>query len=196
MDETMPDIGTTPEKGEDTRPLGKKIRDLVNAAMEDTRRERIQLDMLDKAFEQAATVLPKYLEKEYATLAGSVKRAGDDPNPVVITALTLAAKNDKGDEPYSPAGRAKVSIDPTYTQFSAQQIRELPAYKKLHEIARELDVAVSVAGLLASEEGRGGQPSVTFNGMKSYDEGADFMYPELPPRVVKFDKTTAREYKL
>ena len=193
----MPDIGTTPDKGEDTRPLGKKIRDLVNAALEDSRRDKIQLDMLDKAFDHVATVLPKHMERAYEALSNRTKsRGGDDPNPLVITALTLADKNDKGDEPYSPANRAKVVIDPNYAQFNAQQIRELPGYKRLHEIARDLDVAVSVSGLLASEEGRGGQPAVTFNAMKGYYEGADSMYPELPPRLVKFDKATARDFEL
>ncbi len=46
------------------------------------------------------------------------------------------------------------------------------------------------------EDGRGGQALVSVNAMKSYSEGADPMYPDLPPRKVKFDKDSSQDFTL
>lgn len=189
-----------PDNNENEVPLGKKIRDLVNGALKDTRKEQIQLDLLDKAFGQVTIVLEKVLNKDFAQLDRHVKaRAPDNPDKaalIIITAVTTAAATEEVDSPYSPVRRIQIPISTTFTEFAAQQIRELPNYKKMHEMARNLDIAISISGLVDGEEGRGGQPMVSVNAMKTYDQGADSMYPDLPPRKVKFDKGASQDFTL
>ena len=189
-----------PDSNENEVPLGKKIRDLVNGALKDNRKEQIQLDLLDKAFAQITIVLPKVLDKDFKQLDRHVRnRAADDEakaNLIIITAITTAAPNEEVDSPYSPVRRIQIPVSTSFTEFTAQQIRDLPNYIKMHEMAREFDIAISVGGLVDGDEGRGGQPMVSVNAMKTYDQGADFMYPILPPRKVKFDKDSSKDFTL
>jgi hypothetical protein len=189
-----------PDTPENDIPLGKRIRDKVNAALADPRREQIQLELLDKAFEQISIIMPKIFEKEFAQLERHIRLRGADDTEkealIIITAVTTAAATEDGDSPYSPVRRIQIPISPAFTQFTAQQIRDLPNYKKMHEIARDMDVSLALGGLVDGEEGRGGAPSVTVNAMKGYDLGADMMYPDLPPRKQKFDKGKSKGFDL
>ena len=111
-------------------PLGKKIRDLVNTALADTRREKIQLELLDKAFEDISNLIPKLLTKEFAQLERHIKNtAAGNPEKsslIVITAITTTAENEDIDSPYSPIRHIKIPISTNFTEFNAQQIRDLP----------------------------------------------------------------------
>lgn len=163
-------------------PLGQKIRDRVNAALADTRRDKIQLELLDKAFEDISKLVPQLFNKEFQQLERHIKIAAPN-NPekealIIITAVTTTAKNDDIDSPYSPIRTIRVPVSTSFTQFTAQQIRELPGYIKLHEAARELDVALNLGGLMDGDEGRSGVPSVTVNAMKNLRAGHGFHLSE------------------
>lgn len=197
----MPDIQDSPD--DSSQPIGRKIRDLVNNALRDDRRSRIQLDLLDKAFGDVATVLPRLLEKEFTQIDRHVrshsKDAPERAAPIVITSVTATepGQTDESKVLYSPVRRLKLPVSNTYADFIAQEIRELPNYKKMHEIARELDVALSLGGLVEGDETYGKGPAfVTVDALKTYEQGADFLYPELPPRVVPFDKKSSKGFDL
>ncbi len=117
-----------PDSNENEIPLGRKIRDLVNTALKDSRKEQIQLDLLDKAFGQVTIVLRKTLEKDFSQLDRHVKsRAADNPDKaalIIITAVTTSAPNEEVDSPYSPVRRIQIPVSTAFTEFSAQQIRD------------------------------------------------------------------------
>jgi hypothetical protein len=197
----MPDIQDSNDDSQ--QPLGRKIRELMNAALRDDRRSRIQLDLLDKAFGDVAAALPRLLDKEFTQFERHVrsnsKDAPERAAPIVITAVTATepGQTEESKILYSPARRFKLPVSNSFADFIAQEIRELPNYKKLHEVARELDVALSLGGLVEGDETHGkGIAYVGIDAMKSYDQGADFLYPELPPRKVPFDKKSSRGFDL
>jgi len=182
-------------------PLGKKIRDLINPALADDRREKIQLDMLDKAFAKWVDLMPQILTKEFQEIFNYVSKPGKDAedkkNPIIITALTTAGKD--GESPYMPVRRMKLDISTDFTTFSAEDIKQLPNYIRLHEAARELDVALNVKGLVGDET-KSSNPVIVVDATKTYEEGASenfLLYPNLPPRKVDFTKEQpGKEFRL
>lgn len=187
---------------EDNRPLGRKIRDLINPALNDPRKHALQLDMLDKIFDQLADLMPRLLDKEYRSIFNHVAaRTKDKPElaaPIIINAVTAAAQGEDADSPYSPTRRFAIPVSTAFTSFTPEDIKNLPGYIRLHEAARDMDVGISVTGLTAEEAGRM-NPMLTVNAMKTYEEGAFEnyeMYPVLPPRKAAFDKGGSREFNL
>lgn len=182
------------------QPIGKSIRDLINPALEDDRRGQIQLKLLDSVFSQFADVIPTIFEREYSAFFNHVsKRSADKPNtkhPMIITALTMA-KPDDGESPYSPKKSLQIPISTNFTSFSADEIKELPGYIKLHTAARDMDVALKVSGLLSDDKGQ--QAILTIDASKTYEEGAfenPQMYPQLPAPKVEFDKKGGQQFNL
>ena len=181
-------------------PVGKSIRDLINPALEDERRSQIQLKILDNAFNQFADNIPMIFEREFSAFFNHVaKRSADKPNtknPMIITALTTA-KGEDGDSPYAPKKSLLIPISTNFTTFSADEIKELPGYIRLHTVARDMDVALKVSGLLADDKGQ--QTVLTIDASKTYEEGAfenPQMYPQLPLPKVEFDKKGGQQFNL
>ncbi len=185
------------------KPLGQRIRDLINPALEDSRRESIQADILNKAFGHACFMLPQVLEHEFSEVFNEAARVShkepDKKNPFLIDALT--ARTAQGEEKYSPTKRMQLSISLAFTTFTAEEVKELPNYIRLHELARDMDVAIRVYGLLAEEKGGSpynNPPVLILDASKTYEEGAmenANFYPNLPPKQVPFDKKAANEFK-
>ena len=72
-----------PDNEEDKRPLGQKIRDFINPALADQRKNALQLDMLDKIFTQMADLMPKIFDKEFKSIFNHVSsRTKDKPELV------------------------------------------------------------------------------------------------------------------
>lgn len=192
-----------PDNEEDKRPLGQKIRDFINPALADQRKNALQLDMLDKIFTQMADLMPKIFDKEFKSIFNHVSsRTKDKPElvaPIIINAITAAAQNEDADSPYSPTRRFQIPISTAFTSFTPEEIKNLPGYQKLHEAARDMDVALKVSGLTGEEAERGGTPILSVNAMKTYEEGAFEnyeMYPVLPPKKVDFDKGSSKDFNL
>ncbi|MDE1151447.1 MAG: hypothetical protein PW788_02825 [Micavibrio sp.] len=175
-------------------PVGKSIRELINPALEDDRREQVQLQILDTAFSKMAEVLPSIIEREFSAFFNHVaSKSKDKPNiknPMIISALT-DAKN----ESYSPIKNFQIPVSTSFTTYSADQIKELPGYIRLHLAARDMDVALKVTGLTADEKG---QAILTLDASKTYEEGAfenAQMYPQLPAPKVEFDRGKDQQFK-
>ena len=177
------------------KPLGQNLRDLINPALEDSRKPKLQLDKLDLIFTKFAEILPTKLEEEFRFFASHVdsveKRAPEKKTPVVIDAIT--ASDGKGGSSYEAVKKFQLPISTTFTEFSAQDIKDLPGYVKLHEMARDLDIAIKLVGV-TQDETKGNiysQPLLILDISKSYQEGAmesPTLYPNLPTRPARFER--------
>ncbi len=183
--------------------LGKNIRDLINPALDDDRRMDIQKKSLDRAFAMYLPFIPQKLEQDFKKIFNHVakieEKKPEAKNPVIIDALTSAANEDGG--LYNPILKLPLQIATGFTEFTAADINNLPSYIKLHEIARELDVAVSIRGLLAEDvKSSGGllPPILIIDASKSYEQGAigNTLYPNLPEPKAKFDPKQGKSFDL
>ena len=177
-------------------PLGDKLRNLIQPAMEDSRRKQTQLDMLDKIFEQVGGRLEAFLNRALGDTfnrAANVERTGgqDALNMFMIQELTRH-------EGLDPVVRMGLPIATGFIEFSPQDITDLPGYIALHEKARELNIALKLVNVTMDEtkSPNGAQPAMLIADIsKSYEEGAmenAHLYPHLPPKKIEFD-TRARE---
>lgn len=181
---------------EKKEPVGKRIRALIEPALDDPRRPQIQLQALDEIFNKVAGIMPRALEGEFNNFSRHVEnesaRKPENRNPTIIEALTRMGSD--GESGYSPIKKFGLPISTTFTNFSASDIKELPGYIKLHETAREMDVAVKLLGVVADEAKASsyGLPAIlVVDGSKSYQDGAmenANLYPDLPPRKTDFGR--------
>lgn len=161
-------------------PLGDRIRDMINPALEDSRPQKMQLDLLDNFFKQVAFSFSRNMESTFSDVFNHVSSLRpQEKNPFLIDALT------KGK--YTPVMRLPVPLALQFTSFSTDEIRTLPAYVMLHEVLRAENIAIKVIGLTANEvRSSGGLSSaiVIIDASKSYNDGAlenSGLYPDLPP---------------
>jgi hypothetical protein len=197
----------------DKRPLGEKLRDLVNPALEDERRPKIQAEILDGFFERMASHFSQILEINYTKIFNQVvdkeKSKGgkaatldeEQRNPIIIRQMT-EIDPETGEAKYSPAIRLQVELSVAHTTFTAAEIKELPGYIRLHEEARRHDVAIRITGLTLDEAKNPAGiilPAIlTLDGSKSYERGAmenSNLYPDLPPPKVAFDREKPQDFK-
>lgn len=186
-------------KNEDKKPLGQSIRDMIEPALDDPRRQEIQLKQLDHIFNQLANVIPTALEQEFNNFARYVQNA-TERNPEIKHPMIIDALTAPGNQGYSPIKKFGLPINTDFTDFSAADIKELPHYISLHEVARDLDVALKLVGV-TGDETRGGmsQAVLIVDGSKSYDQGAmenAQLYPNLPPKPKDFDRKSGKEFKM
>lgn len=182
---------------EQKKPVGDRIRALIEPALDDPRRPELQLKKLDEIFNMVAGNIPRMLEQDFAQFEHHVERETgrnpDNRNPLIIDSLTQVGRD--GEALYTPIKKLGLPISTTFTSFAAADINELPGYIRLHETARDMNVALKLVGIVAEETkggGLGGMPPVLIvDGTKSYEEGAlenSNLYPNLPPRKVDFGR--------
>jgi hypothetical protein len=177
-------------------PVGDRIRAVIEPALDDPRRDQIQLNKLDEIFNAVATRLPEILGNDFdrfnAAVEAETRRKPDSRNPMVIDALTSLGPD--GAPLYSPIKKIGLPISTTFTQFAATDVNNLPGYIRLHETARDMNVALKLIGVTAEESkgsGLGGQAILVVDGSRSYEDGAlenAMLSPQLPPRKVDFGK--------
>jgi hypothetical protein len=108
-----------------------------------------------------------------------------------------------GEPKYSPILSIPFPIVTRFTDYSAEDIRELPNYIRLHEKARDMDIAIKLVNITADESkasGHAGGPAMLIlDATKSYDDGAAenmHLYPHLPEKKTPFDKSSGQSFKL
>jgi hypothetical protein len=184
------------------QPLGQSIRDLLNPAFEDERRPEIQNKIVSDIFAQLADSIAPLFEQEFSHFFNHVAAKADkkplQKTPIILHAMTLAGKN--GDGAYSPVKELRLPIVTKFTNFSTDDIKDMPGYIKLHEVCRDMDIAIKLIGLTA-DEARGSMmpPILTLDATKSYTEGAmenAHLYPNLPPKKVEFDRKSGRDFSM
>lgn len=182
---------------EKKQPVGERIRAMIEPALDDPRRPELQLQKLDEIFNTIAARIPKILENDFERFDRAVQaetnRKPENRHPMIIDALTSLGPD--GEPLYNPIKKLGLPISTTFTSYAAADINELPGYVKLHEAAREMNVALKLLGVTAEEAKAGGGyglPAVlVVDGSKSYEEGAlenGNLYPNLPPRRVEFGR--------
>ena len=194
-------MATRKDDNSEKKPLGDRIRDLINPALEDERKHKIQLKILDEAFEKLAVAFPKIMKEKFSDIFNEASGMSNPEakNIFLIKALTEAPN---GRPKYSPTLPLNVPIETAFTKFSADDINGLPGYIKLHLAARAANVAIKVVNLTA-DEARGGSPALIFDGSKTYEQGAMEnyrLYPDLPeiapPPPTSFDRRGPGHYDL
>lgn len=167
---------------------GSRLRDIINPALEDSRKKQIQLELLDNFFEHIAEQIPGGVEGSLRKIFNKASRLPEeDRNAFIIEQMTLT--DQMGNPYYTPVIPFGLPVTTGFTEYTAMDIKELPGYIRLHEAARDADVAVSLKYLLADEVkifgGMGPPPRVVIDASKSYEEGAvenGDIYPQLPER--------------
>ena len=183
--------GTTP---------GEKFRNTINAALEDSRRQTIQYDIVNEFFTAMADklepIMARHTQEFFNRVARISAKSPEDANAHIIESVTVG----EGGQPTFL--RIGVPVNPLFLEFTAADIKEMPGYIALHEKARALDIALSLNGM-TTEEGRGAginaqPPVLTINMMQSYEDGAagenSNLYPNLPPVPPTYDKRGARNH--
>ena len=190
---------------EPKKTLGDSIRDFVNPALDDPRRPEIQNEILNEIFEEIADSFEETLRGKFEAVAKMVDaKSAKRPNlrtPLILEQLTKI--NPMTGEPlWSPIIRRPLKLSTAFTMFSADDVKDQPGYIRLHENARELDVAIKLIGLTADESKSASGFSIPamllIDASKSYDEGASEggnLYPNLPPKRVAFDKHEGKDFK-
>jgi hypothetical protein len=172
-----------------TRSAGDSIRDIINPALADTRKEKLQLDVLDKIFANTAQDFPDIVAQNLSDLFNGISflRDEDDKNRILIEKMTLAGIRGA----YSPIIKLQLPVAVDFAAFAADDICKLPGYIKFHEAARFANVAVKVNGLLQDEaQGGGPPPHIVIDASKTYEQGAmenARLYPNLPDRKAAND---------
>lgn len=182
-------------------PLGDRLRNLIQPALDDTRRQAAQLEMVDQMFMAISQNLEAYLNRalgDFFNQAATVERRNADmKNLFILDKLTREAKENP-----SPIVRVGVPVNTAFIEFSAQDIKELPGYIALHEVAREMNVALKIMNITMDEtktpSGYPQQCVLVIDMTKSYEEGAmenASLYPQLPPKKVEFDRNGGQKFK-
>lgn len=187
------------------KPLGESIRDFINPALEDTRRQEVQNNILNDMLEDIVNFfeieMARKFQRAFNNVAARSERRPELKNPMILEELTTVDPM-TGEAKYSPVLRIQIPIATGFTQFSPDDIKDQPNYIKLHEKAQKMDVAVRVIGLTADESkspsGFSFPPILIIDGSKTYAEGAlenPSLYPNLPPKNPEIDKRSGQEFK-
>lgn len=171
--------------------LGDRFRALVEPALNDPRRQQVQLEIVDGLFMRFAAQLEAQLN---ATLDSAFQQAAaigsKSPSEKNIFLIRQLTETDQNGEAKLPAVlRRQLPVCTTFLELSAEDVKELPGYIALHEKARELNVALKISGITMDEtKSPGGYPMpvlLVIDMSKTYEEGAmenAQLYPQLPPR--------------
>lgn len=179
-------------------PLGDKLRNLIQPALEDSRRQATQLAVLNDIFQELSGHFEQFLTQRFADVfnrAASKERSGGESarNMFMIEQLTDL----KGTSTFL---RMDLPIATAFLEFEAQDIKELPGYIALHEKARELNVALKLVNVTIDEvkSPNGPQPAMLLVDLnKSYEDGAmenSTLYPQLPEQNIPFNRTTGKGF--
>ncbi len=169
-------------------PIGDRVREILNPALADERRKQYQLDILNHYFEEATKQLPQIMEKSFRSIFNKVTRAEQDQKNLVVIDQLTNVDPQSGRALFSPAMAIPISICVDYADFTAEDVRTLPGYIQLHEMAREQNIAVRISGLLTDDKREGQPPILILDTSKTYEMGAtedSGMYPNLPPEKEK-----------
>jgi hypothetical protein len=179
------------------KPFGDRLRDIVNAAMEDSRRHDLQYELVNTFFQDMAQKLEPFLMSKTGEFFNTHARIADR-HPDKKNLYTIEQVTTDGVPTFYRLG---IPLNPAFLELTAQDIKDMPGYIALHEKARDLNIALGLSGL-TMEENRGqaqNQPVLVVSPMQTYDDGAmenSAFYPNLPPRPVAFDKHTSSDYVL
>lgn len=182
---------------ETPKPFGDRLRDLINPALEDERAKAIQTDIVSNIFFQVADNLPKSLEKELAFFFNRVAETPERKrNPFIVNALTLTGQD--GEANFNPIKKLQLPISTAFTNFSPEDIREMPGWIKLHEVCRDLNISIKLMSMTA-DESRGSllPPLLIIDTSKTYLDGAienSQLYPQLKDKPVEFNRKSGQDF--
>lgn len=164
------------QNSQNQRSAGEIARELVEAAMEHEKRHEIQRNILSGIFNSLAKEAEK-LESQLPMLFNQLSMMPEGQKlEQVIADLTVGR--------FPTVVQMKIGISTQFTDFNLEDIKEMPGWIKIHEMARKLDVAVRLVGVTkedAGGDGGGPMPHVAFDILKPYDQSDLSSSPDLPP---------------
>jgi hypothetical protein len=187
---------------DDHRPLGQRLRDLINPALEDERAKPVQAEIVSNVFSQIADNVPFMFEREFSKFFNHVATKSEKKpqikNPMIVTALTQVANPQEGEAAFYPIKKLQLPVSTAFTTFTADEIREMPGWVKLHEVCRDMDISIKIMAL-TQDESKGSllPPLLILDASKSYNEGAienSQFYPNLKEKPAEFDKKGGQEF--
>jgi hypothetical protein len=183
-------------------PLGHRLRDLINPALDDPRAKSVQTEILNEYFEKMAGQISDVFEQEFSAFFNEVSaRSKSRPqikNPMIVHALTSMNPRN-GESNFNPIKKYPVPISTAFTTFSADEIKDMPGWIHLHEVARDMDIAVRMIAITTDEtKGSMMPPYLIIDASKTYMEGAieSPLYPNLPDKQPKFDRRGGQGFDL
>lgn len=183
-------------------PLGQRLRDLIQPALDDERRKPIQAEIASNFFAQMADIIPRKMESDLIPFFNHAAKVPEKKrNPMIITAVTAVSQQGMmgdDDAALSPIYKIPVKISTAFTDFTPQEVCEMPGWIKLHEVCRDLDVSIKLMAMTADEsKGSLLPPILIIDASKSYTEGAlenAQFYPQLPEKQAQFNKKNGQEF--
>ena len=101
---------------EQKKPVGDRIRALIEPALDDPRRPELQLKKLDEIFNMVSASMPRMLEQDFAQFEHHVEReTGRKPenrNPLIIDSLTQVGRDGEALYQRMAGGSWKPVFDP------------------------------------------------------------------------------------
>jgi hypothetical protein len=184
------------------KPLGQRLRDFINPALEDDRAKQVQSEYVSNVFDQIAENVPQIFEKEFTHFFNHVaQRSEKRPqtrNPMIVNALIAVQNPQEGEAAFSPIKKLQLPISTAFTNFAPDDIKEMPGWIKLHEVCRELDISIRLVALTGDEsKGSMMPPLLVLNAAQSYSDGAlenAQLYPDLPPRKADFNRRDGQAF--
>jgi hypothetical protein len=182
---------------DENKPSGDSIRDIINPALNDERGRARQLEILDDIFSDMAAALPQTVSGNLRKIFNQISRLPEDQKNIRVMELMTEVDPMSGAPRYSPVIPQRLPLSTAFTDFSTEDIRNLPGYIKLHMAAREENVALRLLYITADEtkaqRGLGPGPVLVIDASKSYEEGAvenGYLYPNLPPKASEVRETS------
>ena len=146
-------------------PLGKRLRDFITPALEDTRAKDVQSEYVSGVFETISRQMVDMFESEFTDyfnfVTRNTKARPETKNPMIVNSLIAITDQRKGEADFSPIKRLHLPISTAFTDFSATEIKEMPGWIKLHEVARVDFLQLGIAG----DEERVGMLPVSLHGI-------------------------------
>lgn len=181
------------------QPLGDRLRNLIQPALEDSRRHSTQLNMLDKIFDQIALNLESICNRSLGNVFNQAAAVENNNGPEARNLFVIRQLTEV--EGLDPLVRLGLPIATGFIEFSPRDITELAGYIKLHEKARELNIALKLINVTMDETKSQGIPPqaiLVVDISKSYDDGAlenANLYPQLPPVAPAFDRRSGNGFR-
>jgi len=171
----------------DTRPIGDRVREFLESPLNDPDRKQIQLNILEDFFYSLSEALPKVMEQSFSNIFNKASKIENEEDRNFIILEDITRVNPRTGAPaYTSISALGIPISTEFTEFSWSDIRELPGYIKLHEAARDCNIAINVSNLVEKgPEGMPLPPRLTLYASQTYDQGAmaySQSYPQLPEK--------------
>lgn len=167
--------------------------------------KKVQLEMLDFFFAGLTDSMENALQNTLERMENILESNDSSRAFGLMVSFLTQSLNANTNNGFSPLIFCQMPFNSCMLRVSALDIKQLPGFAKLHELAKSYDVAISVSNLVDNNETASiaertqTYPTVTLDLRKSYAEGlledSNNLAPHLPAIVETFDPNTTVKYE-